>query len=71
MTNEEVAAVLGAGRARAVGYLAGLRRSDLEDIARSRGVRFTRETAPGDLARRVVARAAEQARPKRASRSRT
>lgn len=62
MTDEEISAVLGAGRGRAVAYLARLRRCDLEAVARSRGVRFTRETAQGDIARRVVDRAARAAR---------
>jgi hypothetical protein len=71
MTNEQVAAVLSGGRSRAVGYLAGLRRSDLEDIARQRGVPFTRDTRAVDLARRVVSQATEQARRGKRSRSRT
>lgn len=60
--------MLGAGRGRAVAYLAALRRSDLEAVARSRGVPFTRQTSSGDIARRVVSRAAEQARRGKRSR---
>jgi len=70
MTNEEVAAVLSAGRGRAIARLAGLRRSDLENIASERGVSFTREEPPGRIARRVVDHVVQRAQ-ERASRGRS
>jgi hypothetical protein len=68
MTSDDIAAVLGAGRGAAIGYLSRLRPSDLEDIARQRGVTFTRETPAGELARSVVDRTAERAKAARRAR---
>lgn len=54
MTSEEVAAILGVGRGPAIGHLSRLRRSDLEGIARSRGVSLADGEAQRQLATRVV-----------------
>jgi hypothetical protein len=75
MTSEEVAAILGVGRGPAIGHLSRLRRSDLEGIARSRGVSLTAGEAQRHLAARVVDQVYGQAKRdsqprKRASRSR-
>jgi hypothetical protein len=60
MTNEEAAlAKLGPGRAEA--YLAGLRASDLADIAKSRGVRARDGESRAELAKRIVAVTSSQA----------
>lgn len=75
MTSEEVAAILGVGRGPAIGHLSRLRRSDLEGIARSRGVTPAADEAQRQLATRVVdtvfTNAKRESQPKkRASRSR-
>lgn len=74
MTSEEIAAILGVGRGPAIGHLSRLRRSDLEGIARSRGVAFADGEAQRQLAARVVDQVYGQAKrdvtPRRASRSR-
>lgn len=61
MTSDDIAAVLSAGRGRAIGYLTRLRRSDLELVAKRQGVAFTREMPTAELARSVVDRTAERA----------
>jgi hypothetical protein len=69
MTSEEIAAILGVGRGPAIGHLSRLRRSDLEGIARSRGVTFADGEAQRQLATRVVdqvyGQAKRDSRPKR------